>query len=159
MRNTKNTKNAQKVLISQTTKNTQNTQNIGTLANNPLNIRYSSANHWVGLHPTSPSLRGFCHFISAAHGYRAAVVLLKRYITHYHLTTPTQLITRWAPPTENRTQLYIAAVCGRSGLKSDEAIAPDGLKLCRLVAAMARQETGMHITAEGVQEIRQNFGV
>lgn len=153
MKNFQNTQNAQHC------QGTQGAQNIGVQANNPLNIRYSAANRWLGQHPSSPSLRGFCRFISVAHGYRAAIVLLKRYITHYGLTTPAAIITRWAPPSENQTQLYIAAVCGRSGLGRDEAIDADGLKLCRLVAAMARQETGLRITAEGVQEIQRDFGV
>lgn len=156
MKNFLNTLNS---LNAKSSKNAKLTQNVGTQANNPLNIRYSAANRWLGQHPTSPSLRGFCRFVSVAHGYRAAVVLMKRYITHYHCVTPAAIITRWAPPSENQTQLYIAAVCGRSGLKQNEIITADGLELSRLIAAMARQETGMHITAEGLQEIRQSFGV
>lgn len=141
------------------TARTRNTQNVGVLANNPLNIRYVASNHWLGLHPSSPSLRGFCRFISVAHGYRAAIVLMKRYITRYHCCTPAAIITRWAPPSENKTQLYIAAVCGRSHLAANEVIAPDSIDLSRLIAAMAQQETGMHITPEGIQEIRRDFGV
>lgn len=132
---------------------------LGQRLNNPLNIRYSARNHWLGLHPSQPQERGFCHFISAAHGYRAAVVLMKTYIRRYGLLTPAQIITRWAPPSENRTELYIASVCGRSRLERDTPLRPEGPDLGRLTAAMARQETGMHIVPEKVDEIRKTFGV
>ena len=52
------------------------TLNLGQQNRNPLNIRYNARNRWRGLHPTTPNVRGFCKFISVAHGYRAAVVLM-----------------------------------------------------------------------------------
>ena len=135
------------------------TINIGESNRNPLNIRHSARNNWLGLVPNCPQRRGFCNFVSAAHGYRAAVVLIKNYIRRYGLDTPRKIITRWAPPSENRTMLYIYSVCGRSRLAPDERISIDGPQIGQLVAAMARQETGMHITPEGVDEIRSRFGV
>lgn len=77
--------------------------NIGTANRNPLNIRHSPANRWLGLHPTQPSVKGFCKFIAPAYGYRAAVVLIKTYMRRHGLRTPAQIIARWAPPSENRT--------------------------------------------------------
>ncbi len=132
---------------------------LGIRNHNPLNIRYTAANRWLGLHPATPCVKGFCHFTTFDYGYRAAVILLKNYIRTYHLDTPAKLIARWAPPTENRTALYIAAVCGRSGLRRDEKILPNGPQLGRLIAAMARQESGIRITPEGVDAIRERFGV
>ncbi len=134
------------------------TLNLGIANRNPLNIRYAAANRWLGLHPVTPCVRGFCHFISVAHGFRAAVVLIKNYIRR-GFDTPARVIARWAPPQENDTALYTAAVCGRSRLGRDEKLLPHGPQIGRLVAAMARQETGMHITPEGVDDIRQRFGV
>lgn len=134
-------------------------ENLGMYNHNPLNIRYSKANHWLGLHPASPCVKGFCHFIAPVYGYRAAVVLIKNYMIRYHCITPEAIIRRWAPPTENATELYIACVCGRSSLGRKEMLRTDGNQIGRLVAAMARQETGMHITPEGVDEIRRKFNV
>lgn len=136
-----------------------NTINLGCANHNPLNIRYSPSNRWLGLHPVTPNVKGFCHFIAAAYGYRAAVVLMKTYMRRYGCHTPAAIISRWAPPVENNMELYIASVCGRSRLGRNERLSPDGPQLGRLVAAMARQETGMHITPEGVDDIRRRFGV
>lgn len=114
-------------------------ENLGLTNRNPLNIRFSERNHWLGLDPARPCVKGFCRFISMAHGYRAAVVLMKTYIRHRGCDTPRRIISRWAPPSENRTELYVAAVCGRSGLQPDERISVAGTQIGRLVAAMARQ--------------------
>lgn len=133
--------------------------NIGTANRNPLNIRHSPANRWLGLHPTQPSVKGFCKFIAPAYGYRAAVVLIKTYMRRHGLRTPAQIIARWAPPSENRTELYIACVCGRSRLGRDERLEEQGPQIGRLVAAMARQETGTDITPEAVDEYRRKFNV
>lgn len=132
-------------------------ENLGIRCRNPLNIRFSARNHWLGLAPGKQQ-KGFCHFLHFDYGYRAAVVLLKNYIRR-GFSTPRQIICRWAPPTENRTALYLAAVCGRSRLATDERIGITGTGIARLVAAMARQETGLHITPEGVEEIRRRFHV
>lgn len=133
--------------------------NIGMQNRNPLNIRYSPANRWLGLHPTQPCVKGFCKFIAPAYGYRAAIVLIKTYMRRYGLRTPAGIIARWAPPSENRTELYIACVCGRSRLRPDERLDEQGPQLARLVAAMARQETGVSITPEAIDEYRCKFNV
>ncbi|MDO4930264.1 MAG: structural protein P5 [Bacteroidales bacterium] len=134
-------------------------ENLGCANRNPLNIRYVSTNHWLGLHPATPNVKGFCKFIAPDYGYRAAVVLLKNYITRYGCDTPEKVIARWAPPSENRTALYVACVCGRSRLRPDETLSTEGPQIGRLIAAMAKQETGMHITPEGVDDIRRKFNV
>ena len=138
---------------------TMRTINLGTANRNPLNIRYSAANRWLGLHPVTPNVKGFCKFIAPVYGYRAAVVLMKTYMRRYGLETPAGIISRWAPPMDNRTELYIACVCGRSRLGRDERITAEGPELARLIAAMARQETGARITPEGVDDIRRKFNV
>lgn len=133
--------------------------NIGTLCNNPLNIRYAARNRWKGLHPVSPQVAGFCHFVSKAYGYRAGILLLRRYIQHYHLLTPRLILTRWAPPAENDTEIYIACICGRIGMDPDRVIRLDGPDLARLVASMARQETGAFVNEGQIQMIRDEFRI
>ncbi len=135
------------------------TENIGIANRNPLNIRYAPQNHWLGLCPQQPNVKGFCRFLNCVYGYRAAVVLIKNYITRYGCDTPAKIITRWAPPTENRTEIYIACVCGRSRLAADERISVKGEQIARLVAAMARQETGVNVHPETIDDIRKQFGV
>lgn len=133
--------------------------NLGIANRNPLNIRYVKANHWLGLHPQTPNVKGFCHFTTPAYGFRAAIILIKNYMRKYSCVTPEDIIRRWAPPTENNTELYIACVCGRSRLGRLERLHTEGPQIGRLVAAMTRQETGMYITPEGVDEIRRKFNV
>lgn len=138
---------------------TFNIDNLGVRNRNPLNIRYVAANRWKGLHPTQPNVKGFCRFVHFDAGYRAAILLMKTYIQKRGCDTVEKIIRRWAPPSENRTELYIAAVCGRSRLDRKERVSVDGMQIPRLVAAMARQETGIHVTPEYIDRLRERMGV
>lgn len=133
--------------------------NLGVRNRNPLNIRYVSTNHWKGLHPTQPNVKGFCRFIHFDAGYRAAILLMKTYIRRRGCDTVEKIVRRWAPPTENRTELYIAAVCGRSRLNRTERISVDGMQIPRLIAAMTRQETGIYVTPEYIADLRMRLGI
>ena len=133
--------------------------NLGIENRNPLNIRYRSCNRWLGLHPTQPNRRGFCRFRTFDHGFRAAIVLMKNYIRRYGCDTPEKIVYRWAPPSENRTEIYLACVCGRSHLQREEKLRVYGKQIPRLVAAMARQETGIHVTPEYLENLRNHFHV
>ena len=123
--------------------------------NNPLNIRIS-ANAWAGkLRPNTDGT--FEQFRTMAHGYRAAFVLLRTYIDQYRLTTPRSIIARWAPPSENDTAAYLAAVCARSGLPADAALDPSSWEeMSALVHAMAVVENGP-APAPVRQAIRQGW--
>ena len=132
---------------------------LGQANHNPLNIRYAPANKWLGLDEKRPNVKGFCRFRADAYGYRAAVKLICTYMTKYDIRTPEGICQRWAPPSENHTLLYTMAVCGRAHLRPNERLTPRSEAVARLVAAMARQESGMHITPQGVEEIRRRFGV
>lgn len=77
--------------------------------NNPLNIRYNSANNWQGqLRPKN----GFCQFSDLYHGFRAGVRLIIRYRS-FGVKTIERIIGRFAPPSENKTEQYIDYVCKR----------------------------------------------
>lgn len=130
--------------------------NLGIRLRNPLNIRYRAANHWLGLSHRTPKVKGFCHFLHFDYGYRAAIVLLKNYLRK-GINTPAAIIARWAPPTENQTLWYVAAVCGRAHLRPDQRLSEEGMDLAYLISAMARQETGLTITPSAVQELRMRF--
>ena len=109
--------------------------------NNPLNIRITNTD-WQG--KVTPNTDGaFEQFIDMAHGYRAALITLRNYIKKYGLNTVRQMITRWAPPSENNTESYITNVCQNSGLTADETIdMNDRDKLTRMVYAMSISENG-----------------
>lgn len=112
----------------------------GIRNNNPLNIRIG--NVWLG-EVNNPNDPEFEQFVSMKYGLRAAFVLLRRYIRHYHRTTIEAIIRAWAPPVENSTDLYIAKVSHDLGhLPAAEVDFSDKVLMCRLVQAMAKMETG-----------------
>ena len=116
----------------------------GIRNNNPLNIRVG--NHWLGEveHPTD---KDFEQFVCIHYGLRAAFVLLRRYIERYGLDTIPDIISRWAPSSENNTSAYIEKVIRLSGIAADEKISFDGrAQMKRLVYAMAIVECGEAIS-------------
>ena len=114
----------------------------GIRNNNPLNIRYSKNNEWVGRIVTEKQDLDFEEFAQMMWGYRAAFILLKNYMEQGHNTIE-KIIKKWAPAKENNTQKYIETVCKHSGLSRDEEI--NFLMPCLmipLVKAMAYVECG-----------------
>lgn len=109
--------------------------------NNPLNIRYSTANSWQG--KVLPNTDGaFEQFQSMAYGYRAALYLIRKYISQGN-NTVSSVISKWAPATENNTSGYITRVCNTTGyLPGTVLSASDKEQLCKLVYAMAIVENG-----------------
>lgn len=110
--------------------------------NNPLNIRYSFANAWKG--KVLPNTDGaFEQFRDMAYGYRAALYLLRKYITKYGCNTVRKIISKWAPPTENNTEAYIQHVCQFADLLPDMAVtANDADTLTKMAYAMSIIENG-----------------
>lgn len=137
----------------------RNSTPLGVKLNNPLNIRYSERNHWQGLCPRKPQQNGFCRFVDLDHGYRAALVLMLTYMRKYNLLTPAAIIYRWAPPTENKTHLYLAAVCAYSGLDQNEQIEELSIEMLELIVAMARIETGLRPDVTYLMDLCGKFGL
>lgn len=109
--------------------------------NNPLNIRYNTANNWVG--KVLPNTDGaFEQFKDMSYGYRAALYLIRKYIGQGN-NTVSSVISKWAPATENNTSGYITRVCNTTGyLPGTVLSASDKEQLCKLVYAMAIVENG-----------------
>lgn len=115
----------------------------GIRNNNPLNIRIG--NSWFG-EVENPTDKEFEQFVSMKYGLRAAFVLLRRYIKRYGLRTIRDIISRWAPASENNTRAYINDVCRWTDISELEELAfEDKTTMCYLVWAMARFETGYSI--------------
>lgn len=115
----------------------------GIRNNNPLNIRVG--NVWLGEVP-NPTDNEFEQFVSMFYGLRAGFILLRRYIRRYHLTTVPDIISRWAPGSENNTVKYIDTVCQLSGIAPDTQMKyEDEETLVNLVDAMILVECGQHV--------------
>lgn len=110
--------------------------------NNPLNIRINSANNWAG--KVTPNTDGaFEQFTSMAYGFRAAFVLIRKYINVDGRNTVALIIDKWAPDNENDTNKYISDVCYWSGFSPNTVINPyNQTQMCKLVYAMAIKENG-----------------
>lgn len=122
----------------------------GIRNNNPLNIRIG--NVWLGevQEPTDPH---FEQFISMKYGLRAGFVLMRRYIRHYHRTTLHQVISAWAPSSENNTTAYIDRVSQLSGILPDTQLKfEDEEQMVRLVDAMIVVECGQHISEQLIHD-------
>ena len=122
----------------------------GMRNNNPANIRYNNFNRWRGL--IGKDSQGFCRFSDINYGYRAVVVLLKRYIS-FGYDTPARIITRFAPYCENRTDSYIRFVCSRCDIKSDQVIYDGSSKFYDLISAICFYESKIDITGLMIKEI------
>ena len=132
---------------------------LGVRNHNPLNIRYHEKNKWLGLSKTTPNVSGFCKFNCVDYGLRAAILLLLTYIRKRGCVTPRQIIYRWAPPSENNTELYLQCVCGRAGVAPELPLPTSGSAFNRFVVAMARQESGIHLTESDIERIRTTFHI
>ena len=72
--------------------------------------------------------------------------MIKRYIERYHLNTIKLIVSRWAPPSENKTNAYIASVEKLSGIPANKELRfYDNVEMISLVDAMIVVECGQHI--------------
>jgi len=82
---------------------------------NPLNIRKTDID-WAGKVGNN---KGFEVFSNPEYGYRAAAKNLYTYNERYGLTTTRELISKWAPSTENNTEAYVQKVAKDLGVDPD----------------------------------------
>lgn len=110
---------------------------------NPGNIRYSKSVKWKGLIGEN---KGFCVFMNMELGVRAMILLLKRYINVYQLSSVEEIVSRYAPDNENNT-------CGYISIVSDSLVLfgldPSDIKykseaFYRLVCTMIKVESGTY---------------
>ena len=111
---------------------------------NPLNIRRSAGNRWLG-QCTRQHDREFVQFESDLFGFRAAFRILRSYMRVQGLCTLRDIIYRWAPPEDgNNTESYVAMVSERSGVAPGRVLAfEDKEALVGIVGAMAWVESRM----------------
>jgi hypothetical protein len=107
---------------------------------NPGNLR-GGETKWQG--EVGRDKDGFCIFATDELGLRACARLLVNYHRKYELNTVSEIIHRWAPPSENNTVAYVAAVA------ADMVVGPqvplnmeDPAVICNLVRAIVKHENG-----------------
>ena len=136
----------------------------GIRNNNPLNIRHSK-DQWEGMRTEQTDL-AFVQFETMAYGYRAAWKTLESYSKYFHdlpkAFNVRNIISRWAPPTENDTDNYIRSVLLLTGLGGNENLTQPSRatgyeRLELLVRAMTTMECGIPYKEVDVEAIREGF--
>lgn len=128
----------------------------GIRNHNPGNIR-RSADRWQGMsaQQTDPE---YVQFDAPEWGLRALAKVLLNYQGMHRLQTLSQIVQRWAPPTENNTSSYLAHVSKLTGIPVDAVLTlrqnPEQLRT--LMAAMIQHENGAQpystdLIAHGIQ--------
>ena len=112
----------------------------GIRVNNPGNIR--KGEQWIGLSDIQLD-PDFATFKTPEYGIRAMAKILMNYQIKYKLKSISEIIDRWAPPSENDTNSYVSDVCKRVGKTADEAVnTRDPSFLTTLVTAIIIHENG-----------------
>lgn len=110
----------------------------GERNNNPGNIRHGDK--WQGMAPTQTD-KSFVQFVSPEYGIRALAKILKNYQERHKLKTIAEIINRWAPPSENDTSSYIAAVSAKLNIDPHAVINVNDY-LPELTKAIIKHENG-----------------
>lgn len=109
--------------------------------NNPCNLRRSSI-VWMGHAAEQPDPE-FVAFKSPEWGFRAAFKTLRTYQTKYGLRSVEQMITRWAPPSENPTAAYVRRVAVAMGVGMKDPVDLTNVELAvSMLAEMSLVEAG-----------------
>jgi hypothetical protein len=112
----------------------------GERNHNPGNIRKGQA--WQGLALEQPD-SAFNTFIDPIWGIRALAKTLLTYQRTHGLATLSQIISRWAPPTENNTGAYVGAVAVQIGAEPNQPLnLSDPYTLTALTTAIIHHENG-----------------
>ena len=123
---------------------------LGLQYNNPLNIRLVPGTCWKGSLPVSGGAESarFVRFETMEWGLRAAFCILRTYARRHGATCIRDIVSRWAPPSENNTLQYIRNVCLWTGLGGNEHLTEK--QWPKLVRAMARQECGVMLSEQTI---------
>ena len=117
------------------------------------NIRQSAVRYKGEVRPSRDP--AFKQFESMPWGYRAIFVLLDTYRIRHGLETIRGMISRWAPPSENHTEIYIRAVADAVGIADDRPVdTRDRTTMLRMAAAISRVENG---TAADMDDVERGW--
>lgn len=132
---------------------------LGIRQNNPGDLRTGTG--WMG---EVSSDNGFALFKDLSYGLRALAVDLSNKIKEGY-DTITEIITRYAPPSENDTFSYIESVSAQTGWNQDQVIEFNYDNLSLLMRAIITHELGQQYAdlisdddiTEGIQKMPQSI--
>lgn len=121
----------------------------GMRNNNPLNIRYSPRNRWLGEVKRKRDFE-FEEFVSVEFGFRAAYKTLMTYRNKYKIKTIEGIILRFSPPNENKTEDIINKISKMSGIPRDKVIRESDYAI--IIKNMAIIESGKSYPIEVIEK-------
>lgn len=110
----------------------------GIRNNNPGNIRLGAS--WQGM-AAQQTDGSFIQFRAPEYGIRAMNKILNTYAGR-GLNTVRKIISAWAPPSENNTAAYVAAVAAHIGVSADSVLTMAHRRA--LIEAIIKQENGVN---------------
>ena len=114
----------------------------GLRNNNPGNLRASDRYSWQG--QVGVDADGFVIFDRWQAGMRALMINLRNQQNIHGLDTVADIITKYAPPSENDTAAYIGAVSNALGVTPGQRISlRDPAVLSAFAQAVTRHENGL----------------
>jgi hypothetical protein len=125
----------------------------GIRNNNPGNIDRRPGVKWQGMADDQSTDSRFVVFKGPEWGLRAIARVLRTYQQRGNVTIA-QIISTWAPPSENNTNAYIAAVSNEVGIPPNAPVSAANIP--GIVAAIVRHENGQQpyppeVIARGVE--------
>jgi len=123
----------------------------GLRNNNPGNIKHSERQTWIG---QTGDDGVFVIFSDMKYGVRAMARLLDNYYRKHELKSLRQIISRYAPKSENLTDNYVAFVALETNIDSDKLIDSKTFanKLPDIIQAMIKMENGSTLSLEAINE-------
>ena len=121
----------------------------GERNNNPGNIRrLPKGERWIGELENEDD-PAFCQFDSPEDGIRALAKTLLTYQRSHNLNTIRDIISRWAPASENDTDAYVYAVSQDCNVTPTQVLdLNDSATLALLCKAIIRHENGRVIYSD-----------
>lgn len=122
----------------------------GIRNNNPGNIRWGE--NWKGLDPDGKNKdKSFCVFEEPKWGIRALCKVLITYNRRYGLNTVKEIISRFAPTSENDTTAYMNHVAKLLNVRPDDRIPVCNERVMyTLITAIIQHENGQQPYSEEV---------
>lgn len=110
---------------------------------NPLNIKIG--NDWIG--EVDNNTDGvFEQFTDLRYGYRAAFIILRKYIRKYRRNTIRRIVDSWSPDGRKIQDAYMESVSKFTGIPLDDEIHFENMQvMVAIVQAMARVENGCDV--------------
>lgn len=106
--------------------------------NNPTNMRYLRTSAFDG---QTGNDGGYGVYRDVLSGTRAGFKNLQNYFSRDGLDTVREIVSKWAPSSENPTSSYITFVAGQLGVSPDQGLRYD-VHARSLIKAMSRFEAG-----------------